>query len=153
MARVKKEPENLEWLELCDYVKKEILRYDDNMKFPKSLALKLQGLKKGQYIANKYIPEGACYDDRTILYAFKFCKNKIVDYLDKNESKIKDENHRINIILKIVEPEINDVYMRLKQNKNQHDKLEYSSMELQSNDGAEYKKKTKDINDKLKMLF
>lgn len=42
----KKKEEKSSWNELCDYVKREILEYDENMKFPKYLALKLQGLKK-----------------------------------------------------------------------------------------------------------
>ena len=42
MRNIKKK-ENEQWNELCEYVKKEILEYDDNMKFPQYLALKLQG--------------------------------------------------------------------------------------------------------------
>jgi len=55
LARAKKEPKNKDWVELCEYVKKEILQYDDNMKIPTYLVLKLQGLKKGQHIANNNI--------------------------------------------------------------------------------------------------
>ena len=55
LARAKKEPKNKEWIDLCEYVKKEILQYDDNMKLPKHLILKLQGLKKGLHIANNNI--------------------------------------------------------------------------------------------------
>lgn len=148
-----KEPKNKEWIELCEYVKHEILRYDDNMKTPKYLVLKLQGLKKGQHIANNNIESAACYDDYTLLCAFKLCKRKIVDYLTKNEARIKDENHKINIIAKIVEPEINDVYIRLQQAKKREEKIQNSSFENQFNKGSNYTKKTKDVNDKLKDLF
>lgn len=51
MRNVKKK-DNEQWIELCEYVKKEILEYDDNMKFPQYLALKLQGIKRGEHIAN-----------------------------------------------------------------------------------------------------
>ena len=44
MRNIKKK-DNEQWIELCEYVKKEILEYDDNMKFPQYLALKLQGIK------------------------------------------------------------------------------------------------------------
>lgn len=57
----KKKEEKSSWNELCDYVKREILEYDENMKFPKYLALKLQGLKKGEHIANKNIRASASY--------------------------------------------------------------------------------------------
>ena len=153
MARVKKEPKNKEWIDLCEYVKKEILQYDDNMKLPKHLILKLQGLKKGLHIANNNIDSEACYDDYTILCAFKLCKRKILDYLVKNETKIKDETHKINLIVKMVEPEINDVYIRLQQAKKKEEKIQSESFDNQFNEDAEYSRKTKDVNDKLKKLF
>ena len=153
MARTKKESKDKEWIELCEYVKKEILQYDDNMKFPKYLALKLRGLKKGLHIANNNIESEACYDDYTILCAFKICRKKILDYLSKNESKIKDEKHRINLIVKIVEPEINDVYIRLRQSKNREEKIKENSYENQFNNGAKYTRKTQDINGRMKKWF
>ena len=153
MARAKKEPKNKEWIDLCEYVKKEILQYDDNMKLPKHLILKLQGLKKGLHIANNNIESEACYDDYTILCAFKLCKRKILDYLVKNETKIKDETHKINLIVKMVEPEINDVYIRLQQAKKKEEKIQNESFDNQFNESAEYSRKTKDVNDKLKKLF
>ena len=137
MARTKNEPKNKEWIELCEYVKKEILQYDDNMKFPTYLALKLQGLKKGQHIANNNIESGSCYDA----------------YMEKNETKIKDERHRINLIIKIVEPEINDVYIRLKQAQKREEKIVDTSFDNQFNNGAKYTKKTHNINERMKKLF
>ena len=76
--RAVKEKDNKDWIELCEYVKREILEYDDNMKFPQYLALKLQGIKKGQHIANNNIKAQANYDDKTLLCTFKLCKQKIV---------------------------------------------------------------------------
>ena len=144
---------NQEWLDLCDYIMKEILRYDENMKFPTYLALKLQGLKTGKHLANNKIEDQACYDDYTILCAFKLCKNKILDYLVKNETKIKDERHKINLIVKFVEPEINDVYIRLKQAEKKKASIEDKSFDNQYNEGAGYTKKTKETSNKLKTLF
>lgn len=156
MARKTKDYSNCknpEWHELCTYVKKEILCYDDNMKLPNYMILKLRGLKKGQHIANNNIKANACYDDYTILCAFKLCKAKIVDYLTNNESKINDETHRINIIIKIVESEINDVYIRLQQKKNREDIIKTTSYDNQFAESAEYTRQTKDTSEKLKKLF
>ena len=153
MARQKAEPKDKEWKELCEYVKKEILQYDDNMKFPKYLALRLQGLKKGQHIANNECEIQAHYDDYTILCTFKLCKKRILDYLHNNATKIEDEQHKINLIMKFIEPEINDVYLRLKNVKRMRESIQGESFDNQSNDGAEYKKRTKDVNEKLKKLF
>ena len=153
MARAKKEPKNKEWIDLCEYVKKEILQYDDNMKLPKHLILKLQGLKKGLHIANNNIDSEACYDDYTILCTFKLCKRKILDYLIKNETKIKDETHKINLIVKMVEPEINDVYIRLQQAKKKEEKFKATNYDNQFHDGAEYQKKTTEVSEKMKKWF
>lgn len=150
MARKKADNE---WNELCEYVKKEILRYDDNMKFPTYLALRLQGLKKGQAIANNNAQQNACYDDKTILLTFKICKNKIIDYIDKNEKSIKDEKHRINLIMKIIEPEINDVYLRLLHIKDSEKKFENISCDNQFETTAQYTPKTEKINKKLENLL
>ena len=153
MAKNKENYKNKDWLELCEYIKKEILHYDDNMKFPSYLALKLQGLKKGQHIANNNCETNACYDDYTLLCAFKICKNKIVDYMVKNEIKIKDEKHKINLIVKMVEPEINDVYIRLQQAKKKEEKIRDNNFDNQYNDGAEYRSTSKKVNEKLEKLW
>ena len=49
----KKKEEKSSWNELCDYVKREILEYDENMKFPKYIALKLKGIKSCDISFNK----------------------------------------------------------------------------------------------------
>lgn len=151
MRNIKRKDEK--WIELCEYVKKEILEYDDNMKFPQYLALKLQGIKRGEHIANKNHTANANYDDYTILCTFKLCKKKIVTYLHENEKKIKDENHKINLIMKMIEPEINDVYLRIQRAEKTKSKVEQQPFDNQSNENAEYVKKTKEVNDKMKKLF
>lgn len=150
---MRKEKDNEQWLELCRYVKKEILEYDDNMKFPKYLALRLQGVKRGEHIANNTHNINANYDDYTILCTFKLCKKKIVSYLHKNENKIHDEKHKINLIMKIIEPEINDVYLRLQNVKKTEERVESKDFNNQSNENAGYVKKTKETSDKMKKLF
>lgn len=151
--RAVKEKDNKDWIELCEYVKREILEYDDNMKFPQYLALKLQGIKKGQHIANNNIKAQANYDDKTLLCTFKLCKQKIVTYLHQNEKKIKNEQHKINLIIKMIEPEINDVYLRLQEVEKVKSRVENTSFDNQSNVSADYTKKTKEVNDKMKKLF
>lgn len=153
IPKVNKGKETSSWDELCEYVKKEILEYDDNMKFPRYLALKLQGLKKGEHIANNYQKPIAHYDDYTLLYAFKLCKKKIVTYLHNNEKKINDEQHKINLIIKMVEPEINDVYLRLQRAEKTKLRVKNIVFDNQSNENAGYVKRTKEVNDEMKKLF
>lgn len=153
LRSVKKVKEKTPWDELCEYVKSDILEYDENQMFPKYLALKLQGLKKGQYIANNNCEKNANYDDYTLLCTFKLCKKKIVDYLHSNDKRINSEQHKINLIIKMVEPEINDVYMRLQRADKVKSKVEHKSFDNQSNTNAGYVTKTKEVNEKLKNLF
>ncbi len=103
---------NKDWLKLCHYVKTEILGYDDNMKFPKLLALRLQGLSKGQFIANKNHSRTANYDFKIILETFKKLKIKI-SKLTQNKT-FKSEFSRINYIMAVVENEINDTVLHTK---------------------------------------
>ena len=149
----RKKTDNTQWIELCEYVKKEILEYDDNMKFPQYLALRLQGVKRGEHIANNTHTANAHYDDYTILCTFKLCKQRIVAYLHNNEQKIKDERHKINLIMKMIEPEINDVYLRLQRVKKSQTKSEKIMCDNQCNKSAKYTKKTKEINNRMKKLF
>lgn len=148
MARDIKERKDADWIELCEYIKKEILNYDEDMKFPRDLALRIRGLQYGQYVANNNIDKAAKYDVYTLLCTFKLCRSRIVNYLETNESKIKDEKHKINIIMKIVEQEVNDVHIRLKQAKQSQQKIERASFDTQQNTSAQYTKKTKDKNNK-----
>ena len=153
MRAKKKERKDKDWIELCEYVKKEILEYDDNIKFPKHLALILKGIERGEYIGNNKHISNANYDYYTILCTFKLCKKKIVTYLHENEKRIHNEDHKINLIMKMIEPEINDVYIRIQRAKKTQSKVEQQSFDNQSNESAVYVKKTKEINKKMKKLF
>ena len=145
---------NRSWIELCEYVKREILGYDENMKFPTYLAQRLQGIKRGEYIANKNHDEQANYDDFVLLCTFKYCKPMILNYYRRNEKKIKDERHRMNIALKIAEDHLNDIYLRVKKARESKEKVENNIVENQNYDNAaEYKKKTTEVNNKMKGLF
>ena len=63
MRNIKKK-DNEQWIELCEYVKKEILEYDDNMKFPQyqNEELKSKGFLTISGRVNKqYFMERTCY--------------------------------------------------------------------------------------------
>lgn len=153
MKNVEKEKNGVTWNNLCDYVHKEILEYDDNMKFPSYLALKLHGISRGEFVANNNQKPQANYDYYTMLCTFKICKKRILNYLHLNDTKIKDERHKINIIAKIIESEINDVYLRLQRAEKAKDKANNVDYKNHSTSGADYVKKTKEVNDKMKKLF
>lgn len=143
--------EKIEWDELYQYVKKEILRYDKNMNLPRTLVLRLKGLHEGKFCANKTTHPMANYDYKTILLTFKINKFNIMKSLS-NKNKFKDESHMINYLMLIIEKNINDTYLRIKKVNDSKEKGEKIDINIEN--GAKYKTKTTNIrNSRLKNLL
>jgi len=142
--KITKKQEQVEWLEMCSYIFKEVLQYEEGKKFPKYLALRLRGLHEGKFMANTKQKPQASYDYKLILLTFKFCKYSILQYLGPSREKIKDERHLINTIMSFVENEINNVVSRLKNSKKAEEKTMNIELNNQVHEGAEYKPKSKD---------
>ena len=140
--------EIVEWDALYQYVRKNVLKYDDNMALPKFMTLRLKGMTEGKFITNNATKEMANYSYELILLTFKFCNIEIQRAL--REVRFKDEQHKFNYIMRIVDANINDVYMRLKKKEEVKKEVRESTVELPSNTGVAYKpkKKTNDRFDK-----
>lgn len=144
--------EKQDWNELCDYVKLEILGYDKDLKFPKFLALRLKGLKDGKFMCNNKTSNLANYTFEEILLTFKINKLLINNAL-KQSNKFKDEKHRINYIMAIIENKINDIALRNRELNFIKEKEEGIEINI-NNNKAEYTPKTKQIkNSRLKGLL
>lgn len=141
-----------EWNDLYDYVKKDILKYDEKLALPKNLVLRLKGLQQGKFIANKKTKALGDYSFKIILMTFKINKYEIVNAL-ADKSKFKDESHMINYMMAIIEKKINDTYSRL--NRLEQSQIKGETLEItESENKAEYKHKTKEIkNSRLKELL
>lgn len=135
------EQENIEWNELYQYVKKDILNYDENMKLPRFLILRILGLKNGKFVANNKIQPLANYTFNEILMTFKINKITINNALS-NSRKFKDEKHKINYIMAIIESKINDITIRYRNIENSKEKGESIKVPI-NNNKAEYIPKTK----------
>ena len=141
------EEEKEQWEELCVFVKKEILKYGDDTKFPRFLALRLKGLANGQYIVNNNQKLQGKYTFYEIKITFMYCKQDILCGFSKNV--FKDENHKISYMMKIVENSLNTIRERLRSKQRQEERIE----QIEVNTGeeiAEYKKKSKVV--KIKRL-
>ena len=147
------EKEKTDWCELCKYIKSNILNYSDDMKFPNYLALRLKGLKDGNFISNKKIKPNACYTYEEILIASKLCCPKIKDYFSNNSAKINDEKHKINLILMFIESEINDVVIRLKNKQVTEQEIEKFTLDSYTANQAEYKSETTNVKDRYDKLW
>jgi hypothetical protein len=139
---------NNDWLELCEYVKDKILRYNNDMKFPQYLALRLKGLQNGNFIANNKSKPMANYDFKTILLTFKYCSTDIKNYIDNNKDRIKDEQHLINLIMMFIEKNINDIVKKIQEKNKTQEKLNLLDNSILQKKSAKYISKTKFEKDK-----
>lgn len=142
-----------EWVELYEYVREKIMGYDKTIKLPKYMVLRLQGLTKGQFLGNKKQQVNANYDYKTILITFKFCRQAILQAFEKNKTAFADENHKFNYAMIIIDKEINNVVVRLKNGKKSEEKTINIELENQVHEGADYKPKSKDANKELEGLW
>ena len=54
----------------------------------------------------------------------KFVKQNILNYFIDNSAKITDEQHKINLIIKFIENDINNIVIRLKNAEDSNKKVE-----------------------------
>lgn len=109
--------EKIEWDELYQFVRTEIMGYDQNQSLSRTMALRLKGLKTSKFAENKNRADMSNYSYKIILATFKYCKPKYERAL--RTKKFSDEMHKFNYVLSIVESNLNDVYMRMKKAEKQ----------------------------------
>lgn len=147
MARKKMtEKELRDWEELYYYVK-NLLGYDENQALSSTMVLRLKGLLTNKFIENGKIESTANYSYDVILNTFKYCSVDIQKALRTN--RFSDEMHRFNYILKIVENNINNVYMKMKNSQRAKEEANNTTVDVANYMGAEYQKKTKEATNKL----
>ena len=139
---------SLEWKELYQYVKKEIMLYSDDLRLSKYFILRLKGLSEGKFISNNKVQSMGKYSFREILLCFRIHKQNILNTL--SSIQIKDEQHRVNIIMLLIEKGINDVVLRVSNVEKTVNKIEDVEVNISE---LEYKPKTKSINKKLKHMW
>lgn len=136
------ERKDADWCFVYEYVKKEIMGYTPDMKLESAMTLRLKGLSEGKFFANLAIKPMANYDFKVILYTFKICKPRILNWFRTNASGFKDEMHKFNSAMKIIEGEINDVVIRLRQVELSKKKTQSVSLDHIDNECADYQTKT-----------
>ena len=104
--------DKLYWDELYEYVRNNVMCYDKNQSLSRNMVLRLKGLANNKFMANNNTENTANYSYKTILNTFKFCMPDIQTGL--RNGFFKDENHKFNYILKIVESNLNNVYLKMK---------------------------------------
>lgn len=142
MAKKKMTEEELrDWEALYTYVKTNIMGYDENQALSSTMVLRLKGLQTNKFIENNNIESTANYSYEVILNTFKFCYMDIQKALRTNN--FKDEMHRFNFVLKIVERNINTVYMKMKNIEKAKEEAKNTTVEVSVHTGAKFKPKEK----------
>lgn len=135
------EEEKEAWDALYTYVKKNIMGYDDNQALSSTMVLRLKGLLTNKFMENKNIEASANYSYETVLNAFKYSSLDIQRALRTNN--FKDESHKFNYILKIVEKNINTVYVKMKNAEKAKEEAKNTTIEAPTHTGAEFKPREK----------
>lgn len=134
------EEEKKDWESLYYYVK-SLMGYDENQALSSTMVLRLKGLTTNKFIENKNIESTANYSYEVVLNTFKFCSPEISKALRTN--RFVDEMHRFNFVLKIVERNINTVYLRLKNLERAKDEAKNTTVDMPTHVGAEFKLREK----------
>lgn len=147
MAKVSKkkmtEQELADWDELYEYVRSKVMGYDKNQSLEPYIVLRLKGLADGKTIANKKIKDKAHYSYKLILNTFKYCMPDIQRAVGR--IAFKDTCGKFNYIMRIVENNINTVYMRMKNvEKAKEEAIKTSAIESAYKD-VQYKPKKQTV--------
>ena len=144
------EEEKKSWETLYFYVK-NLLGYDENQALSSTMVLRLKGLLTNKFIENGNITSTANYSYDTILNTFKYCSVDIQKALRTNN--FKDETHRFNYILKIVEKNINTVDLKMKNVEKSQEECKTIDISQTAEYVNTFKKIDKKINNKLDELW
>lgn len=130
------EEEKKSWEELYYYVK-SLLGYDENQALSSTMVLRLKGLLTNKFIENNNIKATANYSYDVILATFKYCSPDIQRALRTNN--FNNEQHKFLYITKIVENNINTVYMKMKQHQKAKEEAKNITVEAPTHTGAEFR--------------
>lgn len=139
--------EQQEWDELYEYVKINILGYDEAQLLPSYIVVRLKGLLQGKFMANNKTLNNANYSYKTVLNTFKFCSPDI--HRGLRSGSFRSEQHKVNYIFKIVENNINNVYLRMQNVEKAKEQTKNITIDTATHIGAEYQRKTKETTNKL----
>lgn len=129
------------WDSLYEYVRTKVMRYDSNQALPSQMVLRLKGMLNGKFMANGSTKDMANYSYDVVLNTFKYSMPDIQRAL--NSVPFKDESHKFNYIMKIVERNLNDVYMRMKGAERAKEEMLRDDSCSVSHKAVEYKPKKK----------
>lgn len=133
------EQENKEWDELYEYVRTMVMGYDGKQYLEPYIVLRLKGIVDGKIFANNNHKNKAHYSYTVVLNTFKYCMPDIQRAV--NRITFKDTCGKFNYIMRIVENNINTVYMRMKNAEKVKEETDRISASRTVHKRVEYKPK------------
>ena len=122
--------EKKDWNELYSYIHDVIMGYDEKTALDRYFVLRLKGLKEGKFIANNKTKLYGEYTFQEILATFMYCKSEIVKGLTFND--FKDNQHKINYIMFLVELQLNMIRERIRNKPKEEKQIEQIEIVEQS---------------------
>jgi len=151
--KLQNEADEIDWLELCDYIHTKILGYDNTIKFNKSLALRLKGLRHGKFMGNNKVRAEADYPYKIMYYTF------VLKSLDIKNAfatiKFKDEGHKINYMMQVIENHVVDMLLHMRKKEKNQERIENTEIDAPMTQvtQADYKKKSGEIKQDLEKYW
>jgi len=143
--------ELIHWEQLYDYVNDKVMNYEKNM-LSRDMVLRLKGMRDGKFFQDTKQSTDGIYPSKVILYTFKYCMADIQRAIQNNN--FKSENHKFNYILKIVESNLNTVYVKMKKNEQAQKLAEAVDIEVPQEYVDRFKKRERPkMNPRLKSIF
>lgn len=133
------EEEKRDWDKLYFYVHDVIMGYDEKTALDRYFVLRLKGLTEGKFIANNRTKLYGEYTFKEILATFIYCKSEIVKGLTFND--FKDNQHKINYIMFLVELQLNMIRERIRNKVKEEKQIE--QVEIVEQSKIKYVKKDK----------
>lgn len=143
--------ENKEWNELYEYVRTKVMGYEGKQYLEPYIVLRLKGLAEGKAMANRKQKGNACYSYLLILNTFKYCMPDIQRAVGR--IAFKDTCSKFNYIMRIVENNINTVYIRMKNAEKAKEEAQESDVSYAANYVNMFKAKKTNSTKKLDDLW
>lgn len=141
-----------QWIELCKWIEINLFNYDgEKQKLQRGASLALDGLRKGQNIANNEDDTYGEYPLNVILMTFK--ANKILIQNAIRNKNFETETHKMIYICTIVRDRLNDMYSRYLNAQKTKEKVELVDTSTMTNKGAEYQVSKRKTNKRLEGLW
>jgi hypothetical protein len=126
-----------QWDELCAWVELNIFGYESTQKLQRTACLTLDGLRKGQCVANNEHDTYGEYPLEVILLTFKANKIQILNAI--RGKNFESENNQMKYVCAIVRDKLNDVYSRYLNAQKSQEKVEKIDTGIMEHQGAEYR--------------